>query len=518
MRVIQDNLRRRTAIIRKVVKLATAVVAATSAAAFTTTNAAAVERIEVRLDAAAASKPVTGRLFVLFTTAKSGEPRMGPSWFKPEPFFGQDVANFAPGSTHSLDRAADGYPEPLDKLAPGKYRVQAVLHQDRDCPFAGAGVGNPYSEVQEVEVDAEMKTLELALTEITEEPKYRDSKWRKEVTHRSKLLSDFHKREVVERCVVVLPQGYDEEPERRYPVIYTIPGFGGSHRDARAGRPPAADETGVKFIRVYLSGRCEWGHHVFADSRTNGPRGAALVGETIPMIDKTFRTIAEPTARFVTGHSSGGWSSLWLQVTYPEVFGGVWSLAPDPVDFRDFQRVDLYASPVQSLYREASGERRPLARRGTTPVLWFDDFTKMDDTIARGGQLRSFEAVFSPLDERGIPQRMYDRRTGNVDPAVAAAWRPYDINLKLKQNWKSLEPKLRGKLHIVMGELDTFYLNGATERLAETLKELKSDADVQLLPGEDHGSFVNAEFRKTVLRQMSEQFLKHHKLEPKPHK
>lgn len=485
------------------------------AAAFATSDAAALERIEVRLDAAAASKPVTGRLFVLFTTAKSGEPRMGPSWFRPEPFYARDVANVAPGSTHVLDRTADGYPESLDKLAPGKYRVQAVLHQDKDCPFPGSGVGNPYSEVKEVEIDDETKSLELALTKVVEEPKFPETAWRKEVTHRSTLLSEFHKRDVLERVVVVLPEGYAEEPERRYPVIYSIPGFGGSHRDAmRSGKPPAADDTGVKFIRVYLSGRCEWGHHVFADSLTNGPRGAALTTETIPHLDKTFRTIAEPTARFVTGHSSGGWSSLWLQVTYPDVFGGVWSLAPDPVDFRDFQRVDLYAKPVQSMYVEASGKRRPLARSGETPVLWFDDFTRMDDTIGRGGQLRSFEAVFSPLDEKGLPRRMYDRKTGNVDPATAAAWRPYDINLKLQRNWKSLEPKLRGKLHIVMGDLDTFYLNGATERLAETLKELKSDADVRILEGEDHGSFVNAEFRKTVLRQMSEQFLKHHKLDP----
>lgn len=503
---------------REIIRPCTAIIffLASLLTAFSATSVLALEQIRVRLDSAAASKPINGRLFVMFTTSKRGEPRMGPNWFKPEPFFGRDVRNFVPSDTHVIDRTADGYPAPLDKLAPGKYRVQAVLHQDRDCPFAGAGMGNPYSEVKEVEVDAETKSLELTLTEIVEEPEFPESAWRKEVKHRSELLSAFHKREVVERVTVVLPEGYDEEPQRRYPMIYSIPGFGGSHRDgARIGKPPAADESGVKFIRVYLSGRCEWGHHVFADSTTNGPRGESLIKEMIPHLDKTFRTIAEPTARFVTGHSSGGWSSLWLQVTYPDVFGGVWSLAPDPVDFRDFQRVDLYASPVQSLYVEASGERRPLARSGEKPVLWFDDFTKMDDTIGRGGQLRSFEAVFSPLDEKGIPRRMYDRRSGKVDPEVAAAWRPYDINLKLKQNWKSLEPKLRGKLHIVMGDLDTFYLNGATARLGETLKELKSDADVRMLEGEDHGSFLTGEFRKELLRQMSEQYLKNHAVDGK---
>lgn len=479
-------------------------------------DAARAVEIRIRLDPAAAQKPLTGRLFVFFTTSKRGEPRMGPNWFGPEPFLAQDVMNFAPGTSLTLDRTADGYPTPAGPK-PGKYRVQAVLHQDRDCPFPGSGVGNPYSEVQEVELKDDAKSLELTLTKIVVEPAFPETAWRKEIALRSKLLSEFHKRDVVERCTVVLPKGYDEEPERRYPVIYSIPGFGGSHRDAaRIGNPPDA-EAEVKFIRVYLSGRCEWGHHVFADSATNGPRGAALIKETIPHIDNTFRTIAESTARFVTGHSSGGWSSLWLQVTYPDVFGGVWSLAPDPVDFRDFQQVDLYAAPALNMFRDAADKRRPIARSGDTPVLWFDDFTRMDHVILRGGQLRSFDAVFSPLDQAGRPRRMYDPTSGQVDPQVAEAWRPYDINLKLRRNWKTLDPLLRGKLHIVMGDLDTFYLNGAVDLFAATLKELKSDAQVEILAGEDHSSFVTPTFRKKVLQEMTDQFSKAHP-EPKDSK
>jgi pimeloyl-ACP methyl ester carboxylesterase len=490
-------------VIRSVVVIATLLTSLGAVAAAT-----AVE-IRVHLDPAAAKKPLTGRLFVFFTTSKRGEPRMGPNWFEPEPFLAQDVENFAPGEKLKLDRLADGYPTPAGPK-PGKYRVQAVLHLDRDCPFPGSGVGNPYSEVQDVELKDEATAVELTLTKTVVEPAFPKTAWRKEIALKSKLLSEFHKRDVVERCAVVLPDGYADEPERRYPVIYSIPGFGGSHRDGLRVAGPTDAEAEVKFIRVYLSGRCEWGHHVFADSATNGPRGAALIKETIPHIDKTFRTIAKPTARFVTGHSSGGWSSLWLQVTYPEVFGGVWSLAPDPVDFRDFQQVDLYAAPAFNMFRDPSDKRRPLARRGETPVLWFDDFTRMDHVILRGGQLRSFDAVFSPLDQAGRPRRMYDPTSGQVDPKVAEAWRPYDINLKLKQNWKTLEPLLRGKLHIVTGDLDTFYLNGAVELLAVTLKELKSDAQLEILAGEDHGSFVTSAFRKKVLQEMTDQFLAAH--------
>ena len=56
-----------------------------------------------------------------------------------------------------------------------------------------------------------------------------DSRWAKELQIKSKLLSDFHHREVVERRGVVLPASYYDQSQRRYPVVYMIPGFGGAH-------------------------------------------------------------------------------------------------------------------------------------------------------------------------------------------------------------------------------------------------------------------------------------------------
>jgi hypothetical protein len=230
----------------------------------------------------------------------------------------------------------------------------------------------------------------------------------------------------------------------------------------------------------------------------------------IPYLDATFRIVAAPTARFLNGHSSGGWSSLWLQVTYPETFGGVWSTSPDPVTFSDFQQVDLYAHPPLSLYFDEQGQRRPLARRGNTPVLWYESFGRMDDCIGRGGQLRSFEAVFSPLDEAGLPQKLWHRQTGRINPAVARAWEKYDIRLILERNWQQLGPKLHGKLHVTTGNLDTFYLDGAVALLANSLKQLGSDAEITILAGEDHVSLLTADLYGKMRRQMATSFLAHH--------
>jgi hypothetical protein len=136
----------------------------------------------------------------------------------------------------------------------------------------------------------------------------------------------------------------------------------------------------------------------------------------------------------------------------------------------------------------------------------------MDDCIGRGGQLRSFEAAFSPRGPDGLPLKLWDRTTGRIDPAVAKAWEPFDIRLKLERNWQQIEPKLRGKLHITTGSLDTFYLDGAVAQLATSLKQLGSDAEVTILAGESHSSLLTPEFFRKMRREMTASYLKHHRL------
>ena len=67
------------------------------------------------------------------------------------------------------------------------------------------------------------------------------------------------------------------------------------------------------------------GHTSFANSRVNGPWASALTQELVPKLESMFRLIPDARGRFLTGHSSGGWSSLWLQIQYPDLFGGTWS-------------------------------------------------------------------------------------------------------------------------------------------------------------------------------------------------
>jgi len=477
-----------------------------------------ISSFRIRLDARVADKPITGRLYVFLSRRRHGQPMTGPNWFRPEPFFGLDVEAMEPGMNLLIDDTADGFPDKLSKIPQGNYRVQAILDHGFYEQNQAREVGNVYSDVVEIELVADAdEPLELVLDKTISPRKFPESDRVREIVLLSELLSRFHHREVMQRAAIVLPSSYAANPGRRYPVLYIIPGFGGSHYGAKryvdADKPKhgsAKNHDGVEFIRIVLNGNCKWGHHVFADSATNGPRGQALVEEFIPYVDDHFRTIASETARFVGGHSSGGWSSLWLQVNYPQVFGGVWSTAPDPVDFRDYQGVNLYAQPPLSLYFDDKHERRPIARGGTKVLLWYESFGKMDDVLGRGGQLRSFEAVFSPLDDDGLPRRLWDRTTGRINHDVAVAWQRYDIGLVLQRRWSELEPQLRGKLHIVTGSLDSFYLNGAVERLAEVLNALGSDAQVIVVPGASHSGVLRSDAAKQMRREMVESFLAHH--------
>ncbi|MEX0716140.1 MAG: alpha/beta hydrolase-fold protein [Planctomycetaceae bacterium] len=474
-------------------------------------------RFEVRYPKETRAEPYTGRVYVFFSRNRE-EPRTGPGWIQPDPFIARDVRDWQPGEPLVFDAARGNellaFPVPLAEMSLAGHRAQAVVRFDADERTVGTGPGNGFSAVRTLPVAPQAgAAIALTVDRIVPEPEFRETRWTKRLEVESKLLSDFHGRPVKLRAAIALPASYHDRPKRRYPTIFEIPGFGGTHFSAIRNEPVAErNARGVEFLRVTLDPSCPLGHHVFADSANNGPFGRALVEELLPAFEARFRGIAEPTARFLTGHSSGGWSSLWVQITHPETFGGVWSTAPDPVDFRDFQRIDLYADRA-NMHFEPNGEPRPLARVRGRVVIRYRDFDRMEHVLGHGGQLHSFEAVFSPRGADGRPVRLWSRETGAVDPAVAEMWKKYDIRLVLEENWPTLGPQLAGKLHVITGGEDTFYLEGAVRQLKKSLADLGSDAVVEIVPGKDHSNVLSPELVERIRAEMTAAFLKRHEWE-----
>ncbi len=483
------------------------------AACLLTAAAGAADRpleFRVTFDKTVSAKPFSGRVYVMLTKSDKSEPRFGPSWFKPEPIFARDVKDWKPGEELVIDRSALAFPDPLAKLAKATWSVQAVMDFDRGERNFSTAAGNGYSKAVRKELDAATSgPVALAIDQAAAPRPFKETDRVKLAEIDNKLLSDFDGRPVKLRAGVVLPKSFAAEPKKRYPVVYEIPGFGGTHAGA-ARRLDSTDVAGVEMLWVVLDPSCRLGHHVFADSDNNGPCGRALVEELIPYIEKQYRGLGAPAARFVTGHSSGGWSSLWLQVTYPDFFGGVWSTSPDPVDFRDFQRINLYR-PGVNMFIDERGERRPIARSGGKPTLFFQPFSDMDRIVGHGGQLDSFDAVFGPRGASGKPVPLWDRDTGAVNADVAKHWEKYDIRLTLENNWKVLGPKLVGKLHVYTGAEDTYYLDGAVALLKESLAKLGSDAVVEIVPGRDHGNLIDGKMRQRMSREMADAFKKNYR-------
>ena len=213
------------------------------------------------------------------------------------------------------------------------------------------------------------------------------------------------------------------------------------------------------------------------NSASIGPYGDAITYELIPYIEETFRGLGEPWSRFLYGGSTGGWEAMAAQVFYPDDYNGAFAACPDPIDFRAFVSVDMYED--DNLYFDF-GPMNTLARPERRDYLGHISVTMEDEnhmelvlgTNSRsGGQYDIWEAVYSPMDEDGYPKRAWNKRTGEINRDVAEYWRDnYDLVHILKRDWETLGPKLEGKLHIYVGDMDNYYLNNAVY-LAEDFLE-----------------------------------------------
>lgn len=470
-------------------------------------------RFVVSFPASVRSQAVSGRVLLFLGKTASPEPRSaGNLSLTPPPVYAIDVTNLPPGSnvvfTPDRFRAPDALAFPVrpDRLEPGTYHAQALFDLDTTARDLNAGPGNLYSRPVRCELaGGRGGTIALSADQVINPRAPKDTDWVKLVEMRSRRLSEFHGRDVFLRAGVVLPAGFATNTTRRYPAVYVVPGFGGRHTSAwswpdsgsargwREGRP-------VPHLRVVLDPDMPLGHSVFANSANNGPVGDALVHELIPEIERRFRGLADPAARLVTGHSSGGWGSLWLQVAYPDVFGGCWSTAPDPVDFRAFQTVNIYEDLNGLWTRE--GQPRPVARTREKVLMTLQQLQHYEHVVGYGGQLDSFDAVFSPRGTDGRPQALIHKLTGDIDRRVAEHWKQYDIRLVLERNWATLGPRLKGKIHVIAGGWDTFYLDGAAVRLRDFLGTTDYGGYVELRPG-DHGSFLTEPVRDRIEREMT---------------
>ncbi len=440
---------------------------------------------------------------------------------------GMDIVRIAPGQSLPVDTDGQAWPTSLTRLADGEYYVQAVLDTARDNNYGGRGPDDIFSTPVKLTLGKRAKPATLVLDQ--RQPARDADPWQlserypqavrnaapaakaatREIDFASPVLSAFWGRPIHMRGWVVLPPGYDGAASARYPVVYFTHGFGGSQRGLVGTAASVHDgmQSGAlpPMLWVLLDESSATGTHEFADSVNNGPWGQALTEELIPALERSYRMDAKPASRFLTGHSSGGWATLWLQVRYPQLFGGTWSTAPDSMDFHDFCGIDLYAENA-NVYRRPDGSAWPIMRDHDKVLASFEQFARLEEVLGPiGGQLASFEWVFSPRGTDGRPLPMFDRGTGKVDPQVVAYWRDhYDIAHHIQTRWPALKANLDGKIHLYVGTADTFYLDGAAHRLQAVLDGVGAKSEFRFLQDRTHSDlFVEGDDRLALLKDIA---------------
>jgi hypothetical protein len=445
---------------------------------------------------------VNGRLYVMLSLGKA--PLIaGPNWFNVEPFFALDVENWEAGTPLIIDSNADAY-VPIFDIPKGNWNAVAVLRKESNRSKINVTDGLYGEPVRFKGSGVTAGTIEINVNEVAPAREWKVHKNLRLDEKRSDLLSSFYGRDVNHGACVIVPDNYDPTRTEPYPVMYWIGGFGSDHYGGRFMKMMfTASDYDDQICRVILNSQAYTGHTVFANSENNGPRMDALIKEWIPYLEETYNLGGSEEKRFLAGHSSGGWAALWLQVQNPDFFGGAWALAPDPIDFHYFQTVDLYEDGA-NMYVDAQGIDRPIARMGQEPFLFTNKFVAMDDVLKDGGQIGSFEAVFSPKGQDGRPVHMFNRKTGAVNEEVVEFWKRYDIRKYLEDNWERIAPKLAGKINIVAGEFDTFYLESAVISIQEFFASKDFDALVRVMENGDHGSMV----RGIMMREMDDSIAK----------
>ncbi|MEP6902670.1 MAG: alpha/beta hydrolase-fold protein [Actinomycetota bacterium] len=446
---------------------------------------------KITLNSSVSKEPLSGRLLIFMTNNPKPLEEIEPDFMNPNAVYisGTEIMNLEAGKSIEINADELAFPAKFSDAPKGEYQVMALLDTNHSYTYNGAGAGDLYSNV--VKVSMPSAETELTLTKQVPERKYEIPANAKVIEFESPLLSAFWGRPIKMQASVVLPPSYDKSKTAKYPTVYNIHGYGGNHLGPLRG---AADLTKQmsegkrpEMIYVYLNANNSLGHHVFADSANNGPWGTALVNEFIPYLEKQFRMDAKPSGRFLTGHSSGGWSTLWVMISHPDFFGGTWSTSPDPVDFRGFTGWDLTKYPPQNAYADAGGKEFNLVRDKGKEIMSVRQYAGQERVLGYyGGQFASFEAVFSPKGDSGQPMQIFDRDTGIINQFVAKSWEKYDISRVLRENWKTLGPKLKGKLHIIVGTADTFHLDEAVRLLDTELKKLGSDARIEYIEGRTH--------------------------------
>jgi S-formylglutathione hydrolase FrmB len=284
---------------------------------------------------------------------------------------------------------------------------------------------------------------------------------------RGNPLGDPHERPLW----VYLPPGYDDDPDRRYPVVYVIQGYTGHltmWRNRAPFRQPFTETADAAFARgdappalvVYVDAWTAYGGSQFVDSPGTGRYHSYLCDEIVPWVDRRYRTLAEAAHRAIMGKSSGGFGAMITPMLRPDLFGALATHAGDA----------LY----ELSYIPEFGRAARLLRDYDGDIWrWWDDFRSRVSFTKEADHalliLLGVAACFS-AHEDGTVELPFDPQTGVLRPEVWERWLDWDP-VRMVPRYAGALRSLRA-VWIDAGTRDDFFLDLGAEAFRAALHEV----------------------------------------------
>ncbi len=469
-----------------------------------------------------------GRLLLMLSNNNEKEPRFQIGGLNSQLIYGMNIDKLAPGKKVTFNEDVFGFPiESLASISRGEYYVQALLNVYETFNLStghtvklpvdhGEGQkwnkspGNLYSQPFKITITENgIENIDIVLDQVIPEIKEpKDTEWIKHIKIKSEKLSKFWGRDMYLGAHILLPKGFKEHPEAKYPLMIFhghFPADFGGFRTTPPDKdlePVYSERFGVdgynikqqqeaydfykrwndpdfpRFLIIEIQHPTSYYDDSYAvNSASQGPYGDAITYELIPYIEKQFRGQGKGWSRFLYGGSTGGWEALAVQVKYPDEYNGCFAACPDPIDFSNYCLTNIYEDKNAYYYDSEHKKVEVPSHRdylgNITSTLKQDNHLELvlGDNSRSGKQWDIWEATYSPQNEDGYPERIWDKYTGDINPDVANYWKEnYDLKYILERDWDKLGDKLKGKIHIYCGDMDNYYLNNAVYSMEEFLE------------------------------------------------
>jgi enterochelin esterase-like enzyme len=195
---------------------------------------------------------------------------------------------------------------------------------------------------------------------------------------------------------VVTPPGYDENPDKRYPVVYFLHGYWAPLEAQQQGfriheAVQAAAEAGNELIMVMPDGFSKLRGGFYSSSPTVGDYESFVAKDLVQWVDANYRTIAKRDSRGLAGHSMGGYGTIRLAMKHPEAFSSIYMmsaccLTPQPIDVETAKRIE--AMTEADIADAEFGELAAVSTLATwSPDPTDEGFLKVDTGLREDGTL-----------------------------------------------------------------------------------------------------------------------------------